>query len=190
MINVLICDDDERFLAVLKNSVSDILRSMGIPAAVYAYSRAEDITEANYQDCDIVFLDIDFRGETYSGILCLLYSLALELALLYLLLPELNTFWAFALNAICIACVFLLAPVNDRSIHLNAAELKACKRSGRARMLLLDALLIAAYLLSADSVVNGLTLGNTMTALLLVIAKIKKENKDNEENDRVPQESR
>ena len=67
MINVLICDDDERFLAVLKNSVSDILRSMGIPAAVYAYSRAEDITEANYQDCDIVFLDIDFRGETYSG---------------------------------------------------------------------------------------------------------------------------
>lgn len=57
-------------------------------------------------------------------------------------------------------------------------------------MLLLDALLIAAYLLSADSVVNGLTLGNTMTALLLVIAKIKKENKDNEENDRVPQESR
>ena len=29
-----------------------------------------------------------------------------------------------------------------------------------------------------------------MTALLLVIAKIKKENKDNEENDRVPQESR
>lgn len=67
MINVLICDDDERFLAVLKNSASDILRSMGIPAAVYAYSRAEDITEANYQDCDIAFLDIDFRGETYSG---------------------------------------------------------------------------------------------------------------------------
>ena len=62
MINVLVCDDDERFLAVLKNSVSDILRSMGIPAAVYAYSRAEDITEANYQDCDIAFLDVDFKG--------------------------------------------------------------------------------------------------------------------------------
>ena len=67
MINVLICDDDECFLAVLKSSVSDILRSMSIPAAVYAYNRAEDITEANYQDCDIAFLDIDFKGETYSG---------------------------------------------------------------------------------------------------------------------------
>ena len=129
-----------------------------------------------------------YHAKTF--ILCLLYSLALELAMLYLLLPELNTFWVFALNAVCTVCVFLLAPVNDRSIHLNAAELKACKRSGRARMLLLDALLIAAYLLSVDSIVNGLTLGNTMTALLLVIARIKKENKDNEENDRVPQESR
>ena len=129
-----------------------------------------------------------YHAKTF--ILCLLHSLALELAMLYLLLPELNTLWVFALNATCTVCVFLLAPVNDRSIHLNAAELKACKRSGRARMLLLDALLIAAYLLSVDSIVNGLTLGNTMTALLLVIAKIEKENKDNEENDRVPQESR
>ncbi len=67
MINVLICDDDECFLAVLKSSVSDILHGMGIPTAVYAYNRAEDITEANYQDCDIAFLDIDFKGETYSG---------------------------------------------------------------------------------------------------------------------------
>ncbi len=129
-----------------------------------------------------------YHAKTF--ILCLMYSLALELAMLYLLLPELNTFWAFALNAICTACVFQFAPVNDRSIHLNAAELKACKRSGRLRILLLEALLIAAYLLSVDSIVNGLTLGNTMTALLLVIAKIKKENKDNEKNDRVPQKSR
>ena len=67
MINVLICDDDKRFLAVLKNTVSCILRSMNIPTAVYAYNRAEDITEANYQNCDIAFLDIDFKGKTYTG---------------------------------------------------------------------------------------------------------------------------
>ena len=75
MINVLICDDDECFLAVLKSSVSDILRSMSIPAAVYAYNRAEDITEANYQDCDIAFLDIDFKGALVVRIRVKVYCL-------------------------------------------------------------------------------------------------------------------
>ena len=68
MINILICDDDSSFAARLKNLSEQYFSVHGIPAAVSAFSDAEEIGSETFASCDIALLDIDYVSKPYNGL--------------------------------------------------------------------------------------------------------------------------
>jgi DNA-binding LytR/AlgR family response regulator len=68
MINILICDDDSSFAARLKNLSEQYFSVHGIPAAVSAFSDADEIGSETFASCDIALLDIDYVSKPYNGL--------------------------------------------------------------------------------------------------------------------------
>lgn len=67
-IRILLCDDDPAFLQALQEEILRAFAKMNMRAAITVAGRAADITEAQFSDCDMAFLDIDFMDEDYNGI--------------------------------------------------------------------------------------------------------------------------
>ena len=64
MLKILICDDNKDFLDTMMIQVRQILQSLGKQARIFLYQDADQ----NLPDCDIAFLDLDFKGKDYTGI--------------------------------------------------------------------------------------------------------------------------
>ena len=67
-IRVILCDDDPSFLQALRAEIHRAFAKMNMNVTITASGRAADITDAQFADCDMAFLDIDFEDEDYNGI--------------------------------------------------------------------------------------------------------------------------
>lgn len=117
-----------------------------------------------------------------SFIACLSFSLLLEIFFLKFVLPTLNLLLFLSLNFVSLLVVFLFAPFASRNMHLSEAELKACRKSSRIRISVLFTASILLYTFGELNISKGITLGITMTALLLIIAYIKDKGENENES--------
>lgn len=113
-----------------------------------------------------------YHANSFLG--CLITSLLLEGFFLKLVLPALNSFIFILLNIADFWTVFLFAPFANRNMHLDEKELMACRKTSRIRMSVLFTASLLLYTFGQLNVSKGILLGNTMTALLLIIAYIKR----------------
>lgn len=114
-----------------------------------------------------------YHANSFFG--CLIISLLLEGFFLKLVLPALNSSIFFLLNIADFWTIFLFAPFTNRNMHLDDEELMACRKTSRIRISLLFTASMLLYTFDELNVSKGILLGNTMTALLLIIAYIKRE---------------
>lgn len=128
-----------------------------------------------------------YHAKSFLG--CLTSSLLLELAFLLALRPLFNVYVFCALNLWSLVLVFALVPFNHPHMHLNRREEHACRVSARIRISVLTVLAIVFWFVGIKCVAEGIALGNTMTALLLVIAKIKKGAKKHEKGTETEQKA-
>lgn len=113
-----------------------------------------------------------YHANSFLG--CLIISLLLEVFFLKLVLPTLNSFIFFLLNIADFGTIFLFAPFANRNMHLDEKELRACRKASRIRISLLFTASMLLYAFGELNMSEGILLGNTMTALLLIIAYIKR----------------
>lgn len=112
-----------------------------------------------------------YHASNFMG--CLMASLLLEILFLVVILPLLNFPFLICLNVLSLIVIFAFAPFANKNMNLGEDELIANKRASRIRISLFSGLATVLYAIGATSLGKGLTLGSTMTALLLVIAHIK-----------------
>ena len=62
-IKIILCDDDPNFLQALQKEIFRAFEKLNMNVAVLASGRVNDITDAQFADCDMAFLDIDFEDE-------------------------------------------------------------------------------------------------------------------------------
>lgn len=180
-------DDIEWFIYALEKRISTAVSSVFF--LLIAVIVSDPLTAVSYLG-SFYFLRIRTNGyhaKTFIG--CLSFSLFLELAFILFILPRLTIRLTCILNAISFILIFFFAPFNHPNMHLNAQELIACRTSSRRRILILIALEIFLYALCVEKAVYGITLGNTMTAFLLVIAIINKGDNTNEKRKRKSQKA-
>lgn len=67
MIRVLICDDDPLFLDSLFDAVAQLLSEKQIRSKVHKFQFMEEISDQMMASCDIVFLDVDYNAQNYTG---------------------------------------------------------------------------------------------------------------------------
>ena len=110
-----------------------------------------------------------FHAKTYLG--CFFASIVSEFIFLHFLLPVVTPKLVCILNALNIFIILLFAPVNSSSIHMTQGELYQAKKYVCNRLILLITILVLCR--DKTAVLQGLTLGNTMASLFLVIEIIK-----------------
>lgn len=128
------------------------------------------------------FLRVRTNGYHANSFLsCLILTLLLEAFFLKLVLPTLNSFIFFFLNIADFWTIFLFAPFRNCNMHLNERELWACRKTSRIRISVLFTASILLYIFGELDISKGITLGITMTALLLLIAYIKEKGENKHE---------
>lgn len=120
-----------------------------------------------------------YHAATVKGCICV--SVILEIGFLLIIRSMLFPFLSCILNLINCFLVFSFAPFNHPSMHMDEQELAECRKRSRIRISLLTLLSVVGYVFSLNWLGDGITLGNTMAALLLIIVKIKKGETNNEE---------
>lgn len=68
MIRIILCDDDAIFLERMRSDIRATLKKLDIEAVIQIFTEAEMIPQQTMQECDIIFLDIDFNDKKYTGI--------------------------------------------------------------------------------------------------------------------------
>jgi len=68
VIRVIICDDNEDFLAAMESRVTDCLKQLGISTKIHSYTGADKIGAPILASCDIAILDVDFNTPNYNGL--------------------------------------------------------------------------------------------------------------------------
>lgn len=68
MIRIILCDDDAIFLERMRSDIRATLKKLDIEAVIQIFTEAEMIPQKTMQECDIIFLDIDFNDKKYTGI--------------------------------------------------------------------------------------------------------------------------
>lgn len=68
MIRIILCDDDPILLERMRSDIRIALKKLDIEAVIQVFDEAEKIPQKVVQDCDIIFLDIDFNNKKYTGI--------------------------------------------------------------------------------------------------------------------------
>ena len=67
-IRIILCDDNPVFLNELQNEIEHAFEKMNIHISFAVANRVADISESQFAQCDMAFLDIDFENEDYNGI--------------------------------------------------------------------------------------------------------------------------
>lgn len=68
MIRIILCDDDAIFLERMRSDIRATLKKLDVEAVIQIFTEAEMIPQKTMQECDIIFLDIDFNDKKYTGI--------------------------------------------------------------------------------------------------------------------------
>ena len=68
MIRIILCDDDAIFLERMRRDIRATLKKLDVEAVIQIFTEAEMIPQKTMQECDIIFLDIDFNDKKYTGI--------------------------------------------------------------------------------------------------------------------------
>lgn len=68
MFHIILCDDDIEYLKILRDRVSGFIQHNNMSAKIHTFTKMDAISSQLMKLCDIAILDIDFKGETYSGI--------------------------------------------------------------------------------------------------------------------------
>lgn len=68
MFHIILCDDDAGYLKILRGRVSGFMQHNNMRAKIHTFTKMDEISNQLMKLCDIAILDIDFKGETYSGI--------------------------------------------------------------------------------------------------------------------------
>lgn len=68
MIRIILCDEDAIFLERMRSDIRATLKRLDIEAVIQIFTEAEMIPQKTMQECDIIFLDIDFNDKKYTGI--------------------------------------------------------------------------------------------------------------------------
>lgn len=68
MIWIILCDDDAIFLERMRRDIRATLKKLDVEAVIQIFTEAEMIPQKTMQECDIIFLDIDFNDKKYTGI--------------------------------------------------------------------------------------------------------------------------
>lgn len=102
---------------------------------------------------------------------CFLASILSEAVFLRIILPFITIKVAWVLNVLSILLISLFAPINSPNIHMTQQELTQSKKYAYIRLLILIVLLFTCR--RNVSLLLGLTLGNLMAALFVVIEIIK-----------------
>lgn len=120
-----------------------------------------------------------YHANSFIG--CLMFSLILELFFLVVLLPLLKSSMLVCLNILSLVIIFVFAPFTSENMHLDKEEFAASRKTSRIRISLLSGIATILYALGVAEIGKGITLGNTMTALLLIIAYIKEKGESKNE---------
>lgn len=67
-INIILCDDDQVFLKKLQAEVTRTFSKLNSDAVIALFDSPMEMTEGHLKSCDLIFLDVDFENETYTGI--------------------------------------------------------------------------------------------------------------------------
>ena len=67
MIRILLCDDDPAFLESLYAEVTGLLQNREEKAKVHKFHSMEAISDQMLSSCDLIFLDVDYQGQNYTG---------------------------------------------------------------------------------------------------------------------------
>lgn len=111
---------------------------------------------------------------------CLYISLLLEILFLRLIYQLLCGIIIFILLGICVLVIYKLAPFNHPNMNYTKDEISACRVSARVNTYILTLSAIIAYSAGLYELSKGLTLGITMTTVLLCMAYISEWRKKNE----------
>lgn len=68
MIRIILCDDDAIFLERMRSDIRATLKKLDVEAVIQIFTETEMIPQQTMQECDIIFLDIDFNDNKYTGI--------------------------------------------------------------------------------------------------------------------------
>ncbi len=66
--HMILCDDDPDFSRTLCREVERVMEKLNIRTEVDCYHSFSEIPQAAFSDCSVVFFDIDFEDEEYTGI--------------------------------------------------------------------------------------------------------------------------
>ena len=103
---------------------------------------------------------------------CMIASILLEFFFLIIVYPNLGILSILLIMTASAVVIFILAPHNDMSMHLDDREVMLFKKSARIRIVLLFACTGAAVVLNLDNVAKGISSGSAMAVLLLCSAYI------------------
>lgn len=113
---------------------------------------------------------------------CLFISISLEIAFCIFLYPLLHLHVILLLLGMCIPVIFRLAPYKHPNMQFSDAEVYACQTSSRAIVCMLAIGTIITYAAGLHEISKGLTLGTSMTTVLLCIAYILEWRNKNEQS--------
>lgn len=65
---MILCDDDPIFTDTLRSEVERVLEKLHIRADISCFQSFSGIPRSAFSDCSVVFFDIDFEDEEYTGI--------------------------------------------------------------------------------------------------------------------------
>ena len=103
---------------------------------------------------------------------CLIVSLLSEVIIFFVVYPFLFKTTVCCTAIASIIFIYILAPYNHPNMHLSNEEMIACKKIGRARAVIVTAIIISTAILGIDEISKGSTMGIALTAVMLCLGHI------------------
>lgn len=118
------------------------------------------------------------HAKTFLGCFC--WSVISEMLFLGLLFKMLKTWMALLFLSTSSIVIIFFAPFNHPSMCFSSEEIEACAISSRKRLSILIVVVIIGYTLNYEELSHSIILGITMTASMLVTARITSRRKNDE----------
>lgn len=119
-----------------------------------------------------------FHAKTLLG--CFWGSIISETFFLGILFKRMQLWMAVLFLVTSSVIIFFFAPFNHPLMCFSSEEIKACAKSSRKRLFVLIVVVIIGYILNYKELSHSIILGITMTATMLVSAKITLRSQKNE----------
>lgn len=117
LINIAVCDDDDKMRLELKNRISDYMNETGYKAEVHTFSCAEDLLKSD-EFYDIIFLDIQMGNMTGMEAAKQIRQSGLESYLIFVTVLKEYVYDAFSVEA----SDYLLKPLDSQRFQSTMAR--------------------------------------------------------------------